>query len=95
MHAQAELYRTVPEHADAYVGTLVGAFVVAGQVLAGAVVASVTGILIDLAGAELAGANGATQDDDGEEEAEEGNGAVAARPLDLTESAMSETCQHY
>lgn len=44
-----------------------------------------------LGGAELAGADGAAEDDEGEEEAEEGEGAAAARPLDLAEPASSET----
>lgn len=52
------------------------------------VVAEVVEVL--LRGVELAGIEGASKDDDGEEEAEEGDGAVAAPSLDLANTPSSE-----
>ena len=50
----------------------------------GEVVAEVVEVLLWCA--EFAGADGAAEDDDGEEEAEEGDGAVAAYAEDLADS---------
>ena len=49
-----------------------------------------------LGGAELSGADGAAENDDGEEEAQEGEGAAPQRPLDLADAARPQApLQHF